>query len=70
MIREVRREDIGECLNIIRQSFITVADEHANGDYKYECRIDGDFEWFQGRETISYKGNIIYECYFHGGLIE
>lgn len=45
-------------------------DEHVNGDYKYECRIDGDFEWFQGRETISYKGNIIYECYFHGGLIE
>ncbi|WP_408069326.1 GNAT family N-acetyltransferase [Butyrivibrio sp. JL13D10] len=27
MIREVKREDIGECLNIIRQSFITVADE-------------------------------------------
>ena len=22
------------------------------------------------RQTISYKGNIIYECYFHGGLIE
>ena len=27
MIREVKREDIGDCVNIIRQSFITVADE-------------------------------------------
>ena len=27
MIREVKREDIRDCVNIIRQSFITVADE-------------------------------------------
>ncbi|SDB65872.1 GNAT family N-acetyltransferase [Butyrivibrio sp. INlla16] len=27
MIREVKRKDIGDCVNIIRQSFMTVADE-------------------------------------------
>ena len=44
--------------------------EYSNGDYSYLCSIDGDYEWFQGKETISYKGNQIYECYFHGGLIK
>jgi hypothetical protein len=44
--------------------------EYSNGDYSYQCRIDGDYEWFQGKETISYKGSQIYECYFHGGLIK
>ncbi|MCR4556757.1 MAG: DUF5680 domain-containing protein [Saccharofermentans sp.] len=45
-------------------------DKYTNGDYEYLCSIDGDFEWFQGRETISCKGEEIYECYFHGGLIK
>jgi len=44
--------------------------EYTNGDYTYKCDIDGDYEWFQGRETISYKGTLIYECFFHGGLIK
>ena len=44
--------------------------EYTNGDYTYKCDIDGDYEWFQGRETISYKGTFIYECFFHGGLIK
>ena len=44
--------------------------EYTNGDYSYKCDIDGDYEWFQGYETISYKGAVIYECYFHGGLIK
>ena len=43
---------------------------YANGDYTYKCEVAGSFEWFQGYETISYKGNDIYECYFHGGIIE
>ncbi|MBO7514997.1 MAG: hypothetical protein J6T47_05205 [Lachnospiraceae bacterium] len=45
-------------------------EHYANGDYTYDCEVTGDFEWFQGRETICYKGNLIYECYFHGGSIE
>lgn len=45
-------------------------DEYTDGDYTYKCDIEGDFEWFQGYETISHKGTLIYECYFHGGLIK
>jgi hypothetical protein len=45
-------------------------EEYADGDYRYQCSIDGDYEWFQGKEIISYKGDMIYECYFHGGLIK
>ena len=45
-------------------------DEYTDGDYTYKCDIDGGFEWFQGYETISFNGALIYECYFHGGLIK
>lgn len=44
--------------------------QYVSEDYIYTCDIDGDFEWFQGKETISYKGVVVYECCFHGGLIE
>ena len=40
------------------------------GLYVYRCFPEGSFEWFQGRETIEYKEQLIYECFFHGGLIE
>ncbi len=40
------------------------------GLYVYRCFPEGSFEWFQGRETIEYKEQLIYECLFHGGLIE
>ena len=43
--------------------------EYADGDYVYRCETDGDFDWFQGRETISHQGIKIYECVFHGGMI-
>ena len=45
-------------------------EEYISGDYTYHCEIDGSFEWFQGREVISYKGNEIYECIFHGGYVQ
>ena len=41
-----------------------------DGLYVYRCFPEGSFEWFQGKETICYKGQLIYECFFHGGLIE
>ena len=44
--------------------------EFMDGDYSYKCEISGEYDWFQGYETISYKGTVIYECYFHGGLIK
>lgn len=42
---------------------------YVSGDYTYECTVNGDFQWFQGHETISYKGKVIYECHFHGSII-
>ena len=43
--------------------------EYTNGDYTYRCTAEGSFEWFQGKETIEYRGKPIYECFFHGGSI-
>lgn len=43
--------------------------EYRNGDYVYRCETKGEFDWFQGTETIDYLGNQIYECRFHGGII-
>lgn len=43
--------------------------EYACGDYAYHCETEGGFEWFRGKETIDFRGEQIYECYFHGGLI-
>lgn len=45
-------------------------ERYENGDYLFECKSEGSFEWFQGFESISYQGNVIYECFFNGGLIE
>ena len=44
-------------------------EEYSNGDYTYQCQVIGDFEWFQGYETILFQGEIVYECYFHGSII-
>ena len=44
--------------------------EYSAGDHAYRCEVTGIFEWFQGREVISFRGMEIYECYFHGGLIK
>ena len=45
-------------------------ENYKNGGYEFNCKVTGEFEWFQGYETISYKGEQIYECFFHGGIIE
>ena len=39
-------------------------------DYVYNCTVNGDFGWFQGYETIYYNDEKIYECHFHGGIVE
>ena len=43
---------------------------YENGDYVYKCEVEGDFDWFQGCETICYRGRQIYECRFQGGRVE
>lgn len=44
--------------------------EYTEGDYTYKCEVNGEFEWFQGYETIEYRGEVIYDCYFHGSAIK
>ena len=44
-------------------------EEYTDGDYSYRCETDGSFDWFRGRETIAFRGQQVYECVFHGGLI-
>ena len=44
--------------------------EYADGDYAYKCEVSGGFEWFDGYELITYRGDQIYDCRFHGGIIE
>lgn len=43
---------------------------YENGDYTYLCNVDGNPEWFEGRELIFYKNVQIYELKFHGGVIK
>lgn len=45
-------------------------EHYAQGDYTYQCAVSGEFGWFQGKETICFKGKEIYECFFHGGYIK
>ncbi len=44
--------------------------QYKNGDYAYFCSAEGGFGWFQGKESITYQGRLIYECFFHGGMIQ
>ena len=44
-------------------------DEYSKGDYKYICETIGHFEWFRGYESITFKGELVYECYYHGGMV-
>lgn len=45
-------------------------ESYSSGSYVYQCSVSGDFEWFQGEETICFNGVKIYECVFHGGLVK
>jgi len=42
---------------------------YQSGEYIYKCNVVGDFSWFQGYEEIYCNNHLVYECYFHGGLI-
>ncbi|MFT3952205.1 MAG: DUF5680 domain-containing protein [Oscillospiraceae bacterium] len=43
---------------------------YAAGDALYLCRWEGTLAWFQGYEEILFKGERIYECFFHGGAVK
>ncbi|MGI6612024.1 MAG: DUF5680 domain-containing protein [Candidatus Nanosyncoccaceae bacterium] len=44
--------------------------EFINGDWKYTFKVDGEMADFIGTEEISYKGELVYRLYCHGGEIE
>lgn len=44
-------------------------DEYCEDDMTYLCHADGSIDWFQGYEEILLRGERIYECYYHGGMI-
>jgi len=43
---------------------------YQNGQYKYHCIINGEFNWFQGHEEIYFEDIKVFECFFHGGVIK
>lgn len=38
--------------------------------YTYLCNVEGNPEWFDGRELIFYNNKQVYELKFHGGLVK
>ena len=64
--------------NFLKEALMNVTQErpfrgphtYESSGYTYKSSENGDFNWFQGEETISFKGTEIYECRFHGGLIK
>lgn len=45
-------------------------ESYSKGDYHYCHSVEGDMECFHGKETIFYQNIKVYECYFHGGILE
>ncbi len=43
---------------------------YENGEYRYVCKVIGEFDWFQGYEEIFRQERKVYECYFHGGEVK
>lgn len=57
-------------MSVPREAPYRGAKTYSDGQYLYECDVDGDFEWFNGHEEISVDGNKIYECIYNGGIIK
>lgn len=57
-------------LNVPLEKPFRGPEKYEDGNYRYTCFVNGSFDWFQGKEIISFCGKEIYECYFHGGLIK
>ncbi len=42
---------------------------HRSAAYEYRCEVEGDTDWFVGRESIAKDDVVVFECLFHGGCI-
>ena len=64
--------------DFLKEALLNVTEEYPfrgplhykNVNYTYLCKIEGDFNWFNGNEEIYYKAEKVYECIFHGGCVE
>ena len=43
--------------------------EYRDGLYLYKCNVKGEFDRFYGYEEITFDGEVVYDCLFHGGAI-
>ncbi len=43
---------------------------YQEGSMRYVCNVNGDDHWFHGYEEILLGDERIYECFFHGGVVE
>ncbi|MBB6479744.1 DUF5680 domain-containing protein [Spirochaeta isovalerica] len=43
---------------------------HRKDSFSYHCKVNGDFDWFEGEEEIFFQTAKVYECRFHGGVVE
>ena len=64
--------------NFLKQALSTVntkmpyrgQSKFQDGDYTYICEIIGKFEYFNGKETIYFQDEKVYECNFSGGIVK
>ena len=57
-------------LNVPQEMPFRGPEEFTEDDFSYNCSTEGNIEWFRGKEFICYKGQKIYQLYFHGGEIK
>lgn len=41
-----------------------------DGDYVYICEVEGEFEYFSGKEIMYFQNEKVYECSFSGGIVK
>lgn len=42
---------------------------YREGDYTYVMDVQGDFDWFSGKEMLYFQDELTYELLFHGGKV-
>ena len=43
---------------------------YRDGRYTYHNSVEGDFRWFQGREEIYTDTELVFQCMYHGGIVQ
>ena len=42
---------------------------YQSGEYTYKTKVIENMNWFQGYEEIFCQNIIVYECFYHGGML-